>query len=232
MNQQVQQVGARGRCAQVLGLVASVGVLAQAAGAQIALVSDTRRVEAFAAATGANGTQTSGPDAESRQAPAADFNGSALASVARSGAAAGASAVQLSSIEPTEISAQGSISLSRTVNPSAGGVSATSSGLSLVDLSFNLPEGATVFLQSAVSGLGEVVFYSPQGLELFSGSGIFDETLPAGRYRLLVRAESELEDTDAEGGGYSLSLRAAPTPGTFTLASLGLLIALRSRRPR
>lgn len=232
MDQQVHQGVLRGRCAQALGVAAFVGVFAQAAGAQIALVADARRVEAFAAATGANGTQTSGPDTESRSAPAADFNGSALASVARTGAAAGASAGQLSSIDPTEIHAQGSISLSRVVNPSVGGVSATGSGLSLVDLSFSLPEGATVFLQSAVSGVGEVVFFSPLGLELFSGSGFFDETLPAGRYRLLARAEGELDDTDSLGGGYSLSLRAAPTPGTITLASLGLLIALRARRSR
>lgn len=204
-------------------------VISGAARADITLVHDDRQVMAFAMVTNDSGEHTDGPRMDMAMF-GEDFNGSALASVAAIGGAAGCSAGQLSSITGGAINLQGSVSASASVQTPT---TAMAHGHSLGDLVFDISAGTHVELIASMSGSAMIELRLGDETLLFNGSGFFERTFAsATRLHLFAAAFAEFEapGQTSDGGAYALIFNAVPTPGTLGVAGVSGLLARRRRR--
>ncbi len=196
----------------------------------ITRVDDARQLLASANAIGGGGMD-SDADGPLSPAPFADWDASAsaLASVPQAGGSA--SAVQLSHLRSDLILAQGGASASASA---LGGTSASES-LNIFDMTFRLTETSDILLIASTSSVrnGQITLEltSSTGSVLFSGSGIFDTTLAAGRYRLFARAHANASAPDGQGGsaGYALQFITVPGASTAGLLTAALLCTRRRR---
>lgn len=210
---------------------------ASLAHASISVVSESRQVFALATATNASGTSTDGPFTVLPVSPGSLWNtsNSAGATVSRIGAGAAASAIQVSGWTITsqlDLNAQGSVSTSTNVTPTAGGISAQATARSIFDVTFSIPANTSIAFQGSSSGIGVMRLENADTQAvLHSGSGFYNAVLGPMNLRVYAAA---IADNIAPvgtsfGGGYSFLLTAVPSPAAGLWIGAAALMIRRRR---
>jgi len=99
------------------------------------------------------------------------------------------------------------------------------------ELTFRINQSALATYDAWVEGDATVALYDALGAVVFSGQGMFEQTLQAGEYRLLAKAPLFIESVQYDGAiydgsDYFVSLH-VPAPTPTVLAAIALTITRR-----
>ncbi|MDX9911743.1 MAG: hypothetical protein RBS39_07935 [Phycisphaerales bacterium] len=204
-----------------------------AAHAQMTMLTDIRSVGAYAKSENAAGVDVDAPADVVHTPFISEFNGQNSAVSNQIGAGAGASVGQLSSFTRNRIQLNASASASTSVNAAGGGIRAESSSNSILDMTFAVIEGTEISIESVITSLtngARVSFFNSSDDLLFSGPGLYNTTLSAGRYRLLATIDVSADAFGDRTAGGSIALTATFVPAPAGVLALVPLAFARRRR--